>query len=60
MKNHKEIMKLLKVESIAFLIAKTNQGELSKVLRLKDNDYHYTLDSVTLDNETAEALIKLL
>lgn len=60
MKKEKALMKLLKVTTISYLLMKTNQGELTKSLRLNDEDYHYTLDSVELDKETVAELFKLL
>jgi hypothetical protein len=59
MKQDKLLMKLLKVSSIAHLLVRTNKGDLHKVLRDTDKDYHYTLDSVPVDKETAKELIKL-
>lgn len=60
-KQDREIMKLLKVNTISYLIASTTPlGELRKVLRYGEDDYHYTLDSVQLDKETAKELIKIL
>jgi hypothetical protein len=43
-------MKLLKVSTLAHLLARTNQGDLHLVLRLGEDKYHITLDSVELPN----------
>lgn len=60
MNKDKALMKLLKVKTISYLIAKTDMGELNKCLRLADDDYHYTLDSVQLDKDTTKELLKIL
>ena len=60
MNKDKAILRLLKVNTISYHLAYTNNGELRKVLRKDDDDYHYTLDSVPLDKETTEELLKLL
>lgn len=60
MKNDKNIMKLLKVNEISYVIANTSLGEIRKCLRLNEDDYYYSLDSVTLDKETTKELLKLI
>ena len=60
MNKDKALIRLLKVKSISYFLARTDLGDLYKVLRKDDDDYHYTLDSVPLDKETTEELLKLL
>lgn len=60
MNKDKAIIRLLGLESISYLIAQTDKGEIKKVLRKNDQDYHYSLDSVPLDKEKTEELLKLL
>lgn len=59
-KKDKALMKLLGVNSISYLIASTSMGELRKALRIQEEDYHYTLDSVQLDKDKTRELIKTL
>lgn len=59
-KKDKALMRLLAVNSISYLIATTSMGELHKSLRLQEDDYYYTLDSVQLDKDKTRELIKLL
>lgn len=59
-KHDTELMKALKVETITYLIAKTNKGELSLNLRFGEHDYFLTLDSVQLDKEKNEEVMAIL
>lgn len=56
----KQIMKLLKVNQISYTLGMTSLGELRKCLRLNDEDYHYTLDSVELDKEITKELLNII
>lgn len=60
MNKDKSLIRLLKVKSISYFLARTDLGDLYKVLRKDDDDYHYTLDSVPLDKETTDQLVQLL
>jgi len=59
MKQDNELMRILKVSEIRHLIATTNNGQLFKVLRFGEIEYHYTLDAVPLNKEKTEEIIKL-
>lgn len=59
-KHDTELMNALKVETITYLIAKTNKGELSLNLRFREHDYFLTLDSVQLDKEKNEEVMAIL
>jgi len=59
MKQDKELMRILKVSELRHLIATTNNGELNKVLRFNEDEYFYTLDSVPLEKDKQEEVIKL-
>ncbi len=56
-----EVMKLLKISSIDYLVAKTSLGELTLRLPFEgtSEDYEFVLDSVVQDKETSQKLLKL-
>ena len=58
-KSDNQIMSILKVTQIRYLIADTDKGQFCKVLRKGEDKYHYTLDSVVLDDETVAELKKV-
>lgn len=60
MNKDKAIIRLFKLDSIAYLIARTNKGDVHKVLRKDDDTYHYTLDSVPMDKEQEAEFVKIL
>lgn len=60
MNKDKALMRLFKVDTISYLIAKTSKGELQKSLRINEDEYYYTLDSVPLSKEQTEELLKIL
>lgn len=53
-KQDKELIRLLKVEYIAYPIANTSKGLLAKVLRKDEDEYFLTLDAVPLTEELAK------
>lgn len=57
-----KVMKLLGLNEIRHLIAHTNKGELTIMLRKDESmhDYRFVLDAVPLDDEQNSALKELL
>jgi len=60
MKQDNELMRILKVNEIRHLIVSTDKGELCRVIRKGEDNYHYTLDAVPLDKEKTAEVVKLL
>lgn len=60
MKKDKELIRLLKVEYIAYPIINTSKGLLSRVLRKGEDNYHLTLDAVPLSEELSKQIYENL
>ncbi len=56
----KHIMTLLGVSELSRVIAHTNKGYLTLLLRKNEDKYHLILDSVPLDKETNKELMEML
>jgi hypothetical protein len=59
-KSDEQVMRVLKVEYLAKPILNTSKGLLALVARKDKDEYYLTLDSVPLDEEREEILMKLI
>jgi len=55
------IMRVLNVDHIAHIIANTNKGTLTLILRKggNENDYRFSLDAVPYEDKTNKELLNL-
>ena len=60
LKTDKELMRLLKVDSVGHYVAETYKGVLRLVLRKEEEQHFFTLDAVPLEKELNDRLIRLL
>lgn len=58
-KTHQVVMHLIKSDSISYVLAKTDKGELTLRLRKGDDDWQVCLDAVPLEEEAQVKIKKL-
>lgn len=59
-KSDTKIMEILGVEELRHLIAETNKGSLTLMLRKGETEYHLVLDAVPLNKEDNKDLMQIL
>lgn len=59
-KRDQEIMRKLKVSSMAYLVLRTNMGDVHLNLRAGEDRYFISLDSVPMEKEKEEELMAIL
>lgn len=52
-----QLMRILKVSEIRHLIAHTNKGDLTLMLRFGEDKYNFLLDACPMDEETNDELL---
>lgn len=60
LKRDQEVMKKLKVSSMAYLVLRTNMGDVHLNLRFGEDHYFLSLDSVPMEKEKQDEMMALL
>jgi len=60
LKRDQEIMKKLKVSSLAYILLRTNMGDVHLNLRFGEDHYFLSLDSVPMEKEKQDELMAIL
>lgn len=60
LKRDQEVMRKLKVSSMAYLVLRTNMGDVHLNLRKDEDHYFLSLDSVPMEKEKEDEMMALL